>query len=962
MKGAFYLLIPQNIVDEAKDAFGQRAIPIIVEDLKIQDFDERALKGCCPFHLENTPSFVWNNEGNYFRCFGECGLNYGYIDHLMGFYKMTYVEAVEKLLSEVGSDYRIVEKGMRTDRAYRYPDYMKSDSRDIVEKYMNQRKISPETLDYCDVQQSTDGHGNIVFHYYNENDVLVTQKFRPSRKIPKGDTKTWCPSGKDTTNVLFNMNRVDPSKPLIITEGECFRGDTEILTRNGWTRFDKYYSKAVDARCRQVMQVDSSLAGRFVEPLAFVKKAITGKISSYEATAQHTFGSNILQSTPNHNIISITQTGKLIKQKMSSLKERANPISIPQSVVTNGKGLNLTKSQLTLQLICIGSSAKFDHKKSRTYCRYYHYGHQGRYDYVKSLLGSLSIDYFEVTDPEVTDRPYIGFIKPDYIHAELPMQFAIDATLKEKQTIVQLLLKLEARHRNGIRNMEVFIESDRNAEVIDTLLHLTGMNARITNKGGYNRILIRATNATGQMPREYREYDFDGRVYCVTVPSGMILIRQNGTIFVCGNCDALAVIEAGSKNTVSIPFGASNEKWIDTNWDFLEQFPHIILWYDNDTPGEKARKSVMHRLGVWKVSYVQVPPEVDGKKIKDANEVLFNFGKEKVLEFIESAVEPDIEGILDFSEIEDYDLESAEGLYAGIKPVDDFLYKLVFGTVGIITGTSGSGKSVIMNQIGVAEPLNQGHDTFIFSGELFPRFLKHWITFQLAGRDNITELKKHAKHVKPEVKAKINKWAKGRLNIYDIEKDMNFSADAIFEKMEILARRKSVKVFVLDNLMTIDLDCDQENQNKKQKEFVLRCVKFARTFNVIVFIVAHPRKGDGKGQLKKEDVAGSSDITNLAHYVFSIKRYTDREKEGVQNPYGAYEKNCEPVDHDVQLTVLKNRITGGQDRDFDLWYDERSMRFYSDASELNKRYRWDTDRSPISTINPKEPEKPDLIA
>ena len=961
MKGAFYLLIPQSIVDEAKEKYGQRAVEIIVEDLKIQDFDERALKGICPFHDERTPSFVWYDTGNYFKCHG-CGKVYGYIDHQMEFYKLTYVEAVEKLLSEVGSDYRVTEKGVKTDRQYKYPNYIKSDNRDIVEKYMNQRKISPETLDYCDVQQSDDINGNIVFNYYDENDVLVTVKLRPSRKIPKGDIKTWCQKDSDTKNVLFNMNRVDPSKPLIITEGECFRGDTEILTRNGWVRLDRYFNKAVDAKNRQVLQVDDSLAGRFVEPLAFIKKSITGTISSYEATAERSFSTNILQSTPNHNIISITQTGKLIKQKMSSLKERANPISIPQSVVTNGKGLNLTKSQLTLQLICIGSSAKFDHKKSRTYCRYYYYGHQGRYDYVKSLLKSLNIDHFEVTDPEVTDRPYIGFIKPDYIHAELPIQFAIDATLKEKQTIIQLLLKLEARHRNGVRNMEVFIESDQNAEVLDTLFHLTGMNARITNKGGYNRILIRATNATGNMPREYREYDFDGRVYCVTVPSGMILIRQNGTIFVVGNCDALAVIEAGSKNTVSIPFGASNEKWIDTNWDFLEQFPHIILWYDNDTPGEKARKSVMHRLGVWKVSYVQVPPEVDGKKIKDANEVLFNFGKEKVLEFIENAIEPEIEGILDFSDIEDYDIESAEALYTGIKPVDDFLYKIVFGTVSIITGKSGGGKSVLMNQIGIAEPLNQGHNAFIFSGELAPRLLKPWILFQLAGRDNIIEHKKHAKHVKPEVKATINKWAKGRLSIYDFEKNMNFSADSILEKMEILARRKNVRVFVLDNLMTIDLGCDQENQNKKQKEFVLQCVSFARTFNVIVFIVAHPRKGDGKGQLQKEDVAGSGDITNLAHYVFSTRKYTPNEKAGVQNPYGAYEKNCEPVDHDVQLTVLKNRVTGGDNKSFDLWYDERSMRFYSDASELNKRYRWDTDRSPISTINPKEPEKPELIA
>ena len=953
------MLIPQNIVDEAKEQYGQQAVEIIVKDLKIQDFDERALKGICPFHDEKTPSFVWYSSGNYFKCHG-CGTVYGIIDHFIDFYKMTYVEAVEKLLSEVGSDYRMVEKGMKTDRAYRYPDYMKSDSREAVEKYMNQRKISPETLDYCDVQQSTDGHGNIVFHYYNENDVLVTQKLRPSRKIPKGETKTWCPKNCDTTNVLFNMNRVDPSKPLIITEGECFRGDIEILTRNGWIRLDKYYSKAVDAANRQVMQVDDSLAGRFVEPIAFVKKSITGTISSYEATAERSFSTNILQSTPNHNIISITQTGKLIKQKMSSLKERVNSISIPQSVITNGKGLKLTKSQLTLQLICIGSSAKFDHKKSRTYCRYYHYGHQGRYDYVKSLLKSLNIDYFEVTDPEVTDRPYIGFIKPDYIHAELPMQFAIDATLKEKQTIIQLLLKLEARHRNGVRNMEVFIESDQNAEVLDTLLHLTGMNARITNKGGYNRILIRATNATGNMPREYREYDFDGRVYCVTVPSGMILIRQNGTIFVCGNCDALAVIESGFKNVVSVPFGAGNEKWIDTNWDFLEQFEKIIMWSDNDEPGLKLRRNACSRLGAWKTYYIDLPKEIDGIKVKDANEVLFNFGKQKVLDVIDEVKEYPIKDVVDLADVVEYDIESAQGLYSGFHELDDYIYKFFMGTLCIVTGVNSSGKSVLLNQMCICEPLNQGFDSFIFSGELSHPQLKNWIELVMAGTENIKVKDQHIRQIDKECLEGLRQWYRGRIWVYD--NDIDYSAEAILGKMEELARKKGVKVFTIDNLMTVDLKCGQDNIYQKQKEFALKLVNFANKFNVLVFLVAHPRKFDTTRRITKMDISGSSDLMNLAHYIISTHRYSRKEKEGIQDwRTGEYTKGNEPEEHDVVIDLHKNRLLGIQDKEIKLFFDMPSYRFWSTPEELHKRYKWNKTKKPLLTHNPRPIEQPDLV-
>lgn len=60
---------------------------------------------------------------------------------------------------------------------------------------------------------------------------------------------------------------------------------------------------------------------------------------------------------------------------------------------------------------------------------------------------------------------------------------------------------------------------------------------------------------------------FVRNVYCVTVPSGMILVRQEGHITVTGNCDALSLYEAGARNVVSVPSGCTNLEWIDHCWD-----------------------------------------------------------------------------------------------------------------------------------------------------------------------------------------------------------------------------------------------------------------------------------------------------------------------------------------------------------------------------------------------------------
>ena len=65
----------------------------------------------------------------------------------------------------------------------------------------------------------------------------------------------------------------------------------------------------------------------------------------------------------------------------------------------------------------------------------------------------------------------------------------------------------------------------------------------------------------------------DGLVYCVNVPSGMILVRINGRISVVGNCDVMAMWEAGIE-AVSVPQGATENKLnFLENWIFYFEGP-----------------------------------------------------------------------------------------------------------------------------------------------------------------------------------------------------------------------------------------------------------------------------------------------------------------------------------------------------------------------------------------------------
>ena len=418
-----------------------------------------------------------------------------------------------------------------------------------------------------------------------------------------------------------------------------------------------------------------------------------------------------------------------------------------------------------------------------------------------------------------------------------------------------------------------------------------------------------------------------------------------------GEIDCLSVIEAGYSNVVSIPNGCANSQWIQYNWEWLEQFDKIILWFDSDEAGIKARNDILYRLGTWRTYYIEINPEdttPNGARIKDANEVLYFKGKDRVLQYINKPLEIPVENVSDLSKAEDFDIEHAEGLYTGIKELDDQIYKLTFGTLNIITGKSGEGKSVFVNQVAICQAVQQGYDVFVFSGELPAPILRNWVETNMIGREYITMKDGHVRVFNPEQRKLMQNWYAGKVLVYD--DDYNTTATALLNKMEELARKCGTKVFLIDNLMMIDLECTEEGRLQAEKEFVNKLIFFAKKYNVLVFLVAHPRK-TGEIRVTKEDIAGSGNIVNLAHMVFSVHRYTAKEKEGETNTRNQYIKGKEPISEDSCVEVLKNRITGILPL-VKLYFDYPSYRFYKKPSELWFRYGWNKDASPIRTDDP----------
>lgn len=616
------VLIEKEIIEKAKEKLNDENAFLMAELLHLENLDEKNLRACCPYHNEDTASFIYNKKNHTYHCFG-CNKTVDLIDVLME-QGETFLSATKYLFEKAGIQYSFGEQDIKTKRDYKYPHEEPINEKKQVMEYWGKRGISKRVIDYLDIRE--DSHGNGVFNFYDTNDVLTMVKYRPARTVDKtSDTsKTWCQPGADTAPLLFNMNRVNTSRPLLICEGET---------------------------------------------------------------------------------------------------------------------------------------------------------------------------------------------------------------------------------------------------------------------------------------------------------------------------DCASAIEAGYLNTVSVPLGANNMRWIEENWEWLDEFESILIWSDNDTAGQKMRKDCIYRLGTWRTKYIITPSyyeKPNGKQVplKDINDCLQTGGKEFVLKLISAAKDVPVKSVIDYSDIEELDISQMDGVTTGIKPLDNELLKIFYGTLTVLSGRPGSGKTSIVDQT-IARTIDAGDSVFLFSKEMPERMSANWFNTIIAGRRNMEERttrdgRKY--HIVPvSIQKKMQSYYNKKLLIY--KDDEPNDVDSVMKSAEECVRKYGAKLIVLDNLMMLDLQCAESDKNTAQTNLINTLIKFASKYNVAVVLIAHPRKTqDSNSDIEMYDISGTSNIINLAMRSIGLRRTSKKEKEDPKSKWGKY---------DVVLTVIKDRLLGKTDFQMGLWYDLTSRRFYTDYEEYDAKFAWD---------------------
>ena len=315
------------------------------------------------------------------------------------------------------------------------------------------------------------------------------------------------------------------------------------------------------------------------------------------------------------------------------------------------------------------------------------------------------------------------------------------------------------------------------------------------------------------------------------------IVGYDNCVITEGEMDVLALHEAGITNVISVPNGATlnsnNLDYLDNCIDYFEDKEKIILAVDDDEPGQALQQELIRRLGA-EVCFL-----CTFEDCKDANDYLIKYGKEKLAKRIQDAKPVPLENVKTFKDIEDEITDFVRngfkpGFQIGLPNFDD-IFSTYTGQFITVTGIPSSGKSDFVDQMVVGYNNKYQWKTAFASPENAPTYLhahklmrKIWQTMPSKEDIQTSKWKQIGEHIND--------------NFFFIDME-RYTLDSVLRKGAELVKRKGIKCLVIDPFNKIrDVNCKTEDVNRYTMEYLTKIETFAKKYDVLVFIIAHPTK------------------------------------------------------------------------------------------------------------------------
>lgn len=246
--------------------------------------------------------------------------------------------------------------------------------------------------------------------------------------------------------------------------------------------------------------------------------------------------------------------------------------------------------------------------------------------------------------------------------------------------------------------------------------------------------------------------------------------------------------------------------------------------------------------------------------------------------------------------------------YTYIDELDYLLKGLEYGKLSLFSGITNHGKTTLMIQF-AKNFIRQHKKVFYFSGEQTAREFKNYLYVGMCKKEQLEFIRDEHNPRIYDVKPK-DKVLEYFDNIFAndfVVYNNNIIQNDVDKMIKVMKKafNQGVRLFFIDNFMQLDNSEKLEEQTRIVELFK----RFAMKNNVIVCLVAHPRKTQFmKSRLTIFDIAGTQNIANKSANICTIMRtdlLNDIDKSEIES--ALINNNYRIDDCDAVVEVLKTK-------------------------------------------------------
>jgi len=353
-------------------------------------------------------------------------------------------------------------------------------------------------------------------------------------------------------------------KPDLVVIDECFSPDVEILTSRGFVRFDKLREGEPVAQWKSNFPHSETGDITFVVPDKVIVKPYNGNLVRLQSDSLID-----LSMTPNHEMITYTPDGNEKREPAESVG-----LSSARMMPVSGHGRGAKEILPPRERLMIALQADGNIHYTRTHgpsagetILAFTLAKDRKLSRLRTILKDCGLRFREEVQSRKRTRIFVYGVmnasKNLWDSFNLP-----SLSSNAAQEIIHEMVNWDG-HMNKDGGLYFSSTNKTQADFYQAVATLAGHKARMTvqhdNRKVSNndvwRVFIspmKSTVNTRHIKRSYEPYN--GKVYCVRVPTGNIVVRRAGKVVVTGNCHEIrkGIIEyVKEHNLVTIGMSAT---------------------------------------------------------------------------------------------------------------------------------------------------------------------------------------------------------------------------------------------------------------------------------------------------------------------------------------------------------------------------------------------------------------------